>query len=121
MPHPAALTYDVLVLDEEASALTELHLPDGSPLTMAPVAVTLIHGERDAVLVDPPFTSDQARKVGDWIEDSGKRLTHIYVTHGHADHWFATDELLGRFPGVTVYATAAGIEAMHHANVADVS
>lgn len=115
MTDPAALSYDVLVLDEEASALTEVRLPDGSPLTMAPVAVTLIQGERDAVLVDPPFTSEQARKVGDWIEQSGKNLTHIYVTHGHADHWFATDELLKRFPGVTVYATPASIEVMHHA------
>ncbi len=113
MTDQATLTYDVLVLDEEPSALTEVRLPDGGPLTMAPVSITLIQGERDAVLVDPPFTSEQAQKVGDWIEKSGKRLKFIYVTHGHADHWFTADELLKRFPGVPVHATAASIELMH--------
>jgi hypothetical protein len=36
-----------------------------------------------ADLDDPPFTVEQTRRVGDWIERSGKRLTYIYVTHGH--------------------------------------
>ncbi|AEW99579.1 MBL fold metallo-hydrolase [Streptantibioticus cattleyicolor] len=73
---------------------------------------TLIHGERDAALVDPPFTHDQIAEVGDWIEASGKRLRYVYVTHGHGDHWFGTGELLKRFPGATVYATEGTITVM---------
>ena len=69
-------------------------LPDGSPIISSPVATTLIYGERDAVLVDPPFTREQVSRVGDWIERSGKHLAAVYATHGHGDHWFGTDLLL---------------------------
>jgi glyoxylase-like metal-dependent hydrolase (beta-lactamase superfamily II) len=66
-----------------------------------------------AVLVDAPFTRDQVRLVGDWVERSGKRLTHIYATHGHGDHWFGTDLLMRRFPDAVPYATAGTIRLMH--------
>ena len=63
------------------------------------MASTLVLGENDAVLVDPPFTYDQIERVGDWIERSGKRLAYIYATHGHGDHWFGADGSCARFPG----------------------
>jgi glyoxylase-like metal-dependent hydrolase (beta-lactamase superfamily II) len=63
-------------------------LPDGSTRMWSPITSTLIMGQRDAVLVDPPMTKAQAAKVGDWIATSGRKLRQIYVTHGHGDHWF---------------------------------
>jgi glyoxylase-like metal-dependent hydrolase (beta-lactamase superfamily II) len=53
------------------------------------------------------------QRVGDWIEKSGKTLTHIYATHGHGDHWFGTDQLLQRFPSAVAYATEGTIAKMH--------
>src|SRR6201993_1607471 len=106
------LHYEVMV-HEGLQRNREQRLPDGSPIVSSPVASTLIHGDRDAVLVDPPFTRDQVQRVGDWIENSGKKLTHIYATHGHGDHWFGTDLLLQRFPGVVAYATEGTIAKMH--------
>jgi glyoxylase-like metal-dependent hydrolase (beta-lactamase superfamily II) len=91
----------------------EQRLPDGSPIVSSPVTSTLIYGAHDAVLVDPPFTHDQVRRVGDWIEKSGKKLTYVYATHGHGDHWFGTDALLQRFPGAVAYATKGTIAKMH--------
>jgi glyoxylase-like metal-dependent hydrolase (beta-lactamase superfamily II) len=88
-------------------------MPDGSPLVWSPLSSTLIVGDQDALLVDPPFTRTQIQDVGDWVERSGKRLAYIYATHGHGDHWFGTAELVKRFPGVTVYATEGTIEVMH--------
>jgi glyoxylase-like metal-dependent hydrolase (beta-lactamase superfamily II) len=105
-----ALSYDVFVSDGVRRAIGEL--PNGDPIVSSPVSSTLIFGERDAVLVDAPFTREQIQKVGDWIEQSGKRLAYIYVTHGHGDHWFGTAPLLDRFPGATVYATEGTIEVM---------
>jgi hypothetical protein len=61
-------------------------MPDGAPLTWSPLSSTLISGQRDALLVDPPFTRTQIRAVGDWVERSGRRLAYIYATHGHGDH-----------------------------------
>jgi glyoxylase-like metal-dependent hydrolase (beta-lactamase superfamily II) len=106
------LRYEVLVSDGVRRRRT-LRLPDGNPIVSSPLSSTLIVGERDAVLVDPPFTREQIRRVGDWVERSGKRLTHIYATHGHGDHWFGTDLLVRRFPGAVAYATEGTIRLMH--------
>jgi glyoxylase-like metal-dependent hydrolase (beta-lactamase superfamily II) len=106
------LRYEVLVHDG-LPRQREQRLPDGSPIVSSPVASTLIFGDRDAVLVDPPLTRDQVQGVGDWIQDSGKSLTHVYATHGHGDHWFGTDLLLRRFPEAVPYATRGTIAKMH--------
>lgn len=106
------LHYEVLVNDG-VRRHREQTLPDGSPIISSPVASTLIYGERDAVLVDPPFTYEQVARVGDWIERSGKHLTAVYATHGHGDHWFGTDLLLQRFPDAVGYATEGTIAMMH--------
>jgi glyoxylase-like metal-dependent hydrolase (beta-lactamase superfamily II) len=106
------LSYEVLVHDG-LRRHREQRLPDGSPIISSPVASTLIYGERDAVLVDPPFTREQVSRVGDWVERSGKHLIAVYATHGHGDHWFGTDLLLQRFPGAVAYATDGTIAMMH--------
>lgn len=105
------LDYDVFVCDGVPRARPD-RLPDGGPITSSPLASTLIVGVHDAVLVDPPFTFEQTKQIGDWIAESGKNLTHIYATHGHGDHWFGTGELLQRFPGAIAYATAGTIAQM---------
>ena len=55
------LHYQVLVHDG-LRRHREQRLPDGSPIISSPVASTLIYGERDAVLVDPPFTREQVNR-----------------------------------------------------------
>ena len=106
------LHYEVLVNDGVRRE-RDMRLPDGSPIVSSPVASTLLFGEKDAVLVDPPFTYDQIERVGDCIERSGKRLAYIYATHGHGDHWFGADKIMRRFPGAKAYATEQTIAMMH--------
>ncbi|SFW79719.1 MBL fold metallo-hydrolase [Amycolatopsis australiensis] len=106
----AALSYEVFVSEPIPTTGT---LPTGEPQLWSPLSTTLISGAADAVLVDPPFTREQTRQVGDWIERSGKRLSQIYVTHGHGDHWFGAASLAGRFPGAAVHATEGTIRLMH--------
>lgn len=103
------LSYEVFVSEQLSTTGT---LPDGAPMLWSPLATTLISGTTDAVLVDPPFTIEQTRRVGDWIERSGKRPTSVYITHGHGDHWFGTSLLTERFPDMRVYATEGTIQAM---------
>ena len=51
--------------------------------------IALIEGEKDAVLVDAPFTLADAHRVVAMVLDSGRNLTTLYVTHDHPDHFFA--------------------------------
>jgi glyoxylase-like metal-dependent hydrolase (beta-lactamase superfamily II) len=111
MTTPTSLAYEVFVSDGPVRA-GDQRMPNGDRLVWNPLASTLVFGEREALLVDPPFTYAQIQQVGDWIERSGKRLASIYATHGHGDHWFGAGELARRFPGVTVYATEGSIEVM---------
>jgi glyoxylase-like metal-dependent hydrolase (beta-lactamase superfamily II) len=106
------LRYEVMVHDG-LPRNREQRLPDGSPIVSSPVSSTLIFGDHDAVLVDPPFTSDQVHRTVEWIQNSGKKLTHVYATHGHGDHWFGTDLLLQHFPGAIAYATEGTLAKMH--------
>lgn len=91
-------------------------VPHGYPAVASPLSSTLIVGELDAVLVDPPWSHQHVQAIGDWIASFEKNLTAIYITHGHGDHWFGTADLLKRFPGATVYATSeviAYIQVQH--------
>jgi len=110
-----SISYDVFVADPIAQAVTEL-VPNGDRRMFSPLSVTLIKGERDAVLVDPPLTREQAADVAAWVKASGKNLTHIFATHGHGDHWFTAGLLADTF-GARVVASAGTIAQMHR-NVA---
>src|SRR5690606_31666694 len=59
-----ALRYDVFVAAPIPQAVTEL-VPNGDRRMFSPLSVTLVSGERDAVLVDPPLTTAQTEQVGD--------------------------------------------------------
>jgi glyoxylase-like metal-dependent hydrolase (beta-lactamase superfamily II) len=91
-------------------------LPDGSTRMWSPITSTLIMGRHDAVLIDPPLTTEQAGEVGDWVKASGRELRQIYITHGHGDHWFGAIPLLQRFPGATVRATEGTAKLMEAQN-----
>ena len=65
-----------------------------------------MYGERDAVLVDASATYDQADALANWVGTKGRRLSRIYITHGHGDHWLGLARLVQRFPGATGLATA---------------
>jgi len=114
MPEAVSLSYEVLVSDGVPRKI-DLRLPNGEAIVSSPISSTLIYGERDAVLVDPPLTLGQITQVADGVARSGKRLAFVYITHGHPDHWFGTATLLERFgdADTAVYATEGTIRQMH--------
>jgi glyoxylase-like metal-dependent hydrolase (beta-lactamase superfamily II) len=75
--------------------------------------VTLIHGERDAVLVDAFLSAQHSRELVDWVVASGTNLVTIYVTHAHGDHFLGLKTLLDRFPNAKAVAIAPVVAAIH--------
>jgi glyoxylase-like metal-dependent hydrolase (beta-lactamase superfamily II) len=107
------LSWDVFVAPAKPVVTDDLP-PDGHKRTWSPTSATLISGERDAVLVDPLMTIDEARDLAAWVGATGKNLTTIYVTHGHGDHFFGIGAVLERFPGARAVAAPAVVEHMRH-------
>jgi glyoxylase-like metal-dependent hydrolase (beta-lactamase superfamily II) len=75
----------------------------------------VISGERDAILVDASFTKSDAQQLAQLVKTSGKRLTSIFITHAHPDHFLGLPVVVETFPEVQVVATAAVADAMRTA------
>ncbi|MFC9285104.1 MBL fold metallo-hydrolase [Streptomyces sp. NPDC057052] len=65
---------------------------------------TLVHGPREAALVDALITADEAHDLTEWIRATGKVLTTVYVTHGHADHFLGLSVVLDALPDAVAVA-----------------
>jgi len=76
---------------------------------------TLIYGEQEALLVDTFLSDAQSAELADWIADTGKRLSTIYITHGHPDHFFGLKLLRDRFPSARALALPQVVETMQRA------
>lgn len=85
-------------------------LPDGG--TFSPTTSTLITGPTEALLVDAQFLNNDVAALGDLIASTGKKLTTIYITHGHADHYLGLGPLLKRFPDARCVAKPDVIDYM---------
>lgn len=108
MAHP--LHWETMVL--ERPGLARDVPPGKESLEWVANTVTLILGERDAVLVDTFLTLEQTRRLVDWIAAHGKRLTTIYITHGHGDHFYGLGIVLAHFPEAHAVATREVVEHM---------
>jgi glyoxylase-like metal-dependent hydrolase (beta-lactamase superfamily II) len=102
------LRLDVLVVPYKPIVALIPPMGEGAA-TWPATSVSLISGERDAVLIDALITFEDARRVVDWIRASGKNLTTIYVTHGHGDHFFGLNTILDAFPHARALTAAAVI------------
>jgi len=105
------IEWDVLITKRQPIAGRDL--PPGKEQWMwVPSSATLISGERDAVLVDTFLTVEQSIALVNWVAQSGKNLTTIYVTHGHGDHFFGIAAIQERFPKARALATPGVVKVM---------
>jgi glyoxylase-like metal-dependent hydrolase (beta-lactamase superfamily II) len=103
---PADLTIEVYTTPGRRFASAVTPEGPGDEPTWSPMSATLVYGDHDAILVDAMATYDQVDALADWIDTKGRRLSRIYITHGHGDHWLGLARLIERFPGATGLATA---------------
>ena len=79
--------------------------------TKAPWSNTtvLLSGD-EALLIDAQFTKTDARALAKRLQDGGKTLTTIILTHSHPDHVWGGVELLKAFPNAIALARPAVIK-----------
>jgi glyoxylase-like metal-dependent hydrolase (beta-lactamase superfamily II) len=102
------LHYETLLARREGLT-RDLPAGDNEDLRWVANSSTLIFGEHDGVLVDTFITIEQNERLIDWVTAHGRRLTYIYLTHGHGDHVYGVGQLLSAFPGAQAVATAGTI------------
>jgi glyoxylase-like metal-dependent hydrolase (beta-lactamase superfamily II) len=101
------------LLTKKRGSSTSQGIPPGKEnLLWVASTVTLIYGERDAVLVDTFLTEGHSEELLDWVVESGKNLTTIYVTHAHGDHYFGLKRFLDKFPNARAISTASNVAAI---------
>ena len=102
------------LLTKKRAGVTQGLPPGKEDLAWVANTVTLIYGERDAVLVDTFLSVQHSKDLVDWLVQSGKNLTSIYITHAHGDHFLGLKLLLERFPNARAFATASTVAAMQN-------
>jgi glyoxylase-like metal-dependent hydrolase (beta-lactamase superfamily II) len=102
------------LLTKKRAGVTKGLPPGKEDLAWVTNTVTLIYGERDAVLVDTFLSVQHSKELVDWLLESGRNLTTIYITHAHGDHFFGLKLLLDRFPDAKAFATRSVVAAMQN-------
>ena len=65
----------------------------------------LLSDDQEALLFDVFQLRSDAKKLADTVDASGKRLTKVWISHAHPDHFLQLDLIVDRFPDVEVLTT----------------
>jgi glyoxylase-like metal-dependent hydrolase (beta-lactamase superfamily II) len=66
----------------------------------------LIHGSQDAILFDVFMLKADTSKLVDEIRKTGKKLSRVFVSHAHPDHFMGLEVISDAFPNLEVLSTA---------------
>ena len=100
---PSPLSIDVYVAPMRPYTCPD-QLGEGEVATWAPSSSTLISGPTEGILIDALLTFENADQIAAWAKSFGKKITGVYITHGHSDHWLGLARLLQHFPEARGYA-----------------
>jgi hypothetical protein len=97
-----AMSTSPLSIDVYVSPMRPYNSPDplgdGEEATWAPSSSTLIAGPTEGILIDALLTFSNADEIAAWAKSFGNKITGVYITHGHSDHWLGLAGLLEHFP-----------------------
>lgn len=96
-----------------AQSKLELKVLTSSPEGFS-VNSVLVTGKNEAVLIDAQFTLSDAHRLVAAILESQKKLTTVYITHGHPDHFFGLEVLQQAFPHAKIVARPSTVEDIRH-------
>jgi glyoxylase-like metal-dependent hydrolase (beta-lactamase superfamily II)/ketosteroid isomerase-like protein len=65
----------------------------------------LVSDGEEAILFDVPMLRSDAVSLAAMIEESGKRLSTVVISHAHPDHFMGLDVITDRFPKLRTLST----------------
>ena len=75
----------------------------------------ILAGEKEAIAVDAQFSFANAHRLVAELLATGKRLSKVYITHPHPDHYFGQEVIKTAFPGVEIVAIPPVVAAIEEA------
>ncbi len=70
----------------------------------------LLSDDHEALLFDVFQLRSDAKKLADAVDASGKRLTKVWISHAHPDHFLQLDLIVDHFPEVEVLTTPRHVQ-----------
>lgn len=78
-----------------------------------PVSSEIISGDREVVLIDAQFKKNDAQELVKMIQQTGKKLTTIYISQSDPDFYFGLDVITEAFPKAKVIASPETIKEIN--------
>jgi glyoxylase-like metal-dependent hydrolase (beta-lactamase superfamily II) len=76
----------------------------------ATVNAYIFSDNQSVILVDCLRNSEEAAKLAAQIKQMGKPLTHLFITHGHPDHYTGMNVIKAEFPDVRIVVNTPEIK-----------
>jgi len=76
------------------------------------VASVIVLGKEECVLLDCQWTLSNAHRVAAEILETGRKLTAVFISHAHPDHYFGAEVYQDTFPDAKIYAQPEDIKTI---------
>ncbi|MDX7986744.1 MBL fold metallo-hydrolase [Xenorhabdus sp. 12] len=107
----ATLSLGMTALAQAAELKMDIYNPGEKGIF--PVSSEIISGDREVVLIDAQFKKNDAQKLVKMIQQTGKKLTTIYISHSDPDFYFGLDVITDAFPDAKIIASPETIKAIN--------
>ncbi|MDE9563518.1 MBL fold metallo-hydrolase [Xenorhabdus bovienii] len=107
----AILSLGIASLAQAANLKLDIYNPGETGIF--PVSSEIISGDHEVVLIDAQFKKSDAQELVKMIQQTGKKLTTIYISQSDPDFYFGLDVITTAFPEAKVIASPETIKAIN--------
>ncbi|MDE9492919.1 MBL fold metallo-hydrolase [Xenorhabdus bovienii] len=107
----ATLSLGIASLAQAANLKLDIYNPGETGIF--PVSSEIISGDHEVVLIDAQFKKSDAQELVKMIQQTGKKLTTIYISQSDPDFYFGLDVITTAFPEAKVIASPETIKAIN--------
>lgn len=106
----ASMAIFAMVSTANAADTLKMEVYNPGEKSIFPVSSEIISGKTEVALIDAQFQRNDAEALVKKIQQSGKKLTTIYISQADPDFYFGLEVITKAFPHAKVLATPQTIE-----------